>query len=233
VETSSVAPVFPADLLPVQRRATLTYRLARVILLPLFHALFSIRIEGRHNIPRNQPLVVIANHLAWLDPFLLTAALPAEPRIHFLAVPGNLAQRRVQWWFVRKMGGYIPVNRGGSGADLFEHVDRCLRAGGIVALFPEGHGGPVEGGLEPFKKGFARFAIENDIPVLPIALSGVKELWLRKPVRVVIGEPILPAGHSTGSLVAEGYARVKELLPEYHEPGGPKLLRRWLTELFL
>jgi 1-acyl-sn-glycerol-3-phosphate acyltransferase len=223
----------PPDLLPVQRKATLTYRLARFILLPVFHALFVFQVKGRANVPRGQAFVLIANHLNWLDSFVITASFPPEPRVHFLGDPYGLLSRKVQWAFVRRVGGYIPVNnREGSGPGLYRHVDSCLQRGGIVALYPEGHYGAAEGQVDDFKKGFAHFSIQNGVPVIPVGISGTKDLWLRKKILVFIGEPIHPDGHDVESMVAEGRSRLQSLLPEYREPRGPKLLRNWLTNLF-
>src|SRR5438445_6749163 len=61
----------PADLLPVQREATLAYRLLRFILLPVFHVLFVFLVKGQQRVPREGPYVLIANHLNWLDSFLI------------------------------------------------------------------------------------------------------------------------------------------------------------------
>ncbi|HSS94228.1 MAG TPA: 1-acyl-sn-glycerol-3-phosphate acyltransferase, partial [Candidatus Dormibacteraeota bacterium] len=80
--------------------------------------------------------------------------------------------------------------------------------------------------------GFAHFAIKAGVPVVPVALSGTKDLWFRKPIKVVIGEPILPAGHSPESLTQAGYQGMKELMPAYRERPGRKLLRKQLTNLF-
>src|SRR5205814_1555750 len=85
---------------------------------------------------------------------------------------------------------------------LFKHVDRCLEVGGAVAIFPEANYGPAEGELLPFHKGFAHFAIKAGVPVVPVALSGTKDLWLRKKIRVVVG----PAGWAAASWPA-GAAR--------------------------
>ena len=102
----------------------------------------------------------------------------------------------------------------------------------MVALYPEGNYGLAEGELLPFKKGFAHFAIDNNVPVLPVALSGMKDLWLRKTVRMIVGEPIESTGHTVDSLVAIAEARMRELVPAYQDPGGIKLLRHSLTHLF-
>lgn len=223
----------PADLLPVQRRATLTYRLMRIVLLPVFHVLFVFQVKGRANVPRDRPFVLIANHLNWLDSFAITASFPPEPRMHFLGDPYILQTRRFQWAFIRSIGGYIPVNnREGSGPALYRHVDKCLQRGGIVALYPEGHYGDAEGQLAPFKKGFAHFAINNHVPVLPVALSGTKDLWLRKKILVFVGEPIETDGMTVDQLVDIAHRRLASLLPVYRDPRGPRLFRKRLTALF-
>ena len=92
--------------------------------------------------------------------------------------------------------------------------------------------GATEGEISPFKKGFAHFAVDNHVPVLPVALSGTQDLWLRKPIRLIIGKPIESTGETVDSMVALAEARIRELLPSYHDPGGTKLLRHRLTHLF-
>jgi 1-acyl-sn-glycerol-3-phosphate acyltransferase len=230
--SSGVSPP-PPDLLPVQRNATPAYRVARLLLIPLLRLLFRFRIRGREHIPAGN-FVIIANHLNWLDSFAILMTFRAEPRVHFLGDPTVLAQRRVQWLVVRSVGGYVPVDRRHhADARLFAQVNRCLAVGGVIALYPEGNYGPGEGGLLlPFKSGFAHFAIDNRVPVVPVALSGTKDLWLRKPIEVVIGEPLSGDGHTVPSLVALAQQRLTALLPRYHERPGLKLLRQRLTHLF-
>jgi len=226
-------PQPPADLLPVQRKATLAYRAIRLWAVPLLHALFRITVEGRDQIPTTGAYVLIANHLNWLDSFAILATFPAEPRVHFLGDTTMLVRRRVQWALVKRVGGYIPVNRQARpDVVLFEHANRCLERGGVIAIYPEGHYGATEGEISPFKKGFAHFAVDNHVPVLPVALSGTQDLWLRKPIRLIIGKPIESAGETVDSMVALAEARVRELLPPYQNPGGIKLLRQRLTHLF-
>jgi 1-acyl-sn-glycerol-3-phosphate acyltransferase len=227
-----MAPTLPkADALPVQREATPAFRVARAIAWPLFHAVFDIRLEGRARIPVG-PYVAIANHLNWIDPWTLLLGFPTEPRLHFLANPANLVEHRVHWAVVKAVGGYIPVDlKRGAGPELFGHVDRCLDAGGVVVIFPEAAYGPTEGLLQrTFKAGFAHFAVKNGVPVLPVALSGTKDLWLRKRIRVLIGEPIPPGG-DVDALVERCRAELAALLPAYREPEGPKPLRKFLTRL--
>jgi len=64
-----------------------------------------------------------------------------------------------------------------------------------------------------------------------VALSGTKDLWLRKRVRVVIGDPIPTAGRDPHPLAAEVRERLQAMLPAYREAPGRKPLRKLLTRL--
>jgi 1-acyl-sn-glycerol-3-phosphate acyltransferase len=205
----------------------------RLWAVPLLHSLFHITVEGREHIPGDRNYVLIANHLNWLDSFAILAEFPAEPRVHFLGDTTMLITRKVQWALVKSVGGFIPVNRK-SHPDtlLFHHANQCLQRGGVLALYPEGNYGSKEGEVMPFKKGFAHFATDNRVPVLPVALSGTQDLWLRKTVRLIVGEPIESDGHTVESLVTLAETRMRDLVPPYHDPGGVKLLRKRLTHLF-
>jgi len=209
------------------------YRLVRLLAIPLLRLCFRFDVQGRANIPRPGNYVVIANHLNWLDEFALLYLMPIEPRLHFLADPTVLVTRKFQWWLVRTTGGYVPVVRERHGdRTLFRHVDRCLEAGGSVAIFPEANYGPQEGELLPFHKGFAHFAIKAGAPVVPVALSGTKDLWLRKRIKVVIGEALPAAGQDPAELTEQAFERMTALMPVYSEPPGRKPLRNKLTHLF-
>jgi 1-acyl-sn-glycerol-3-phosphate acyltransferase len=224
-----------ADLLPVGPRANLPYRLVRLFAKPLLLLTFHFEVHGREHIPKKRGgnYIVIANHLNWPDEFTLLALFPIEPRLHFLADPTILVTRKVQWLLVRATGGFVPVvkSRHGDSA-LFHHVDRCLELGGAVAIFPEGQYGPAEGELVTFHKGFAHFAIKAGVPVVPVGLSGTQDVWLRKTIRVFVGEPIPSQGQDPAALTQLAYERMRALVPPYVEPGGRKVLRRWLTHLF-
>jgi 1-acyl-sn-glycerol-3-phosphate acyltransferase len=224
----------PADLLPVGRQANLPYRAVRLIATPLLRLCFRFQVEGRENLPEGPDnYIVIGNHLNWLDEFAILLLFPVEPRLHFLADPTILVTRKVQWWIIRTTGGYVPVVRERHGDKaLFHHVDRCLELGGAIAIFPEGNYGPKEGELLPFKKGFAHFAIKAKVPVVPVALSGTKDLWFRKRIRVVIGKSLLTEGRDPASLTEAAFEAITRLMPAYSEPPGPKPLRRQLTHLF-
>jgi 1-acyl-sn-glycerol-3-phosphate acyltransferase len=236
VQLSTASAALPAaDLLPIGPRANIAYRIVRLVGVPLLRLVFRFDVTGGEHIPRAHGgnYIVIANHLNWLDEFALLMLFPVEPRLHFLADPTLLVTRKFQWWLVRSTGGYVPVVRERHGdRALFKHVDRCLEIGGAVAIFPEGNYGPTEGELMPFHKGFAHFAIKAGVPVVPVALSGTKELWWRKTIKVVVGEPMSSTGQDPAALTDLAFERIRSMLPAYADPGGRKLLRNKLTHLF-
>ena len=221
-----------ADMLPVGRHASFVFRAVRFVAEGLFHLLFRFDVQGRENIP-DQAAVIIGNHLGWMDAVSVLLVFPAEPRIHLLADPTSMMKNRALWMLVKAAGGIVPVDRAQRGSPLlFHQVGRCLSLGGIVALFPEGDFGPREGVLLPFKRGFAYFAVESGVPVVPVGLAGMKELWLGKKLSLRIGAPIDTRGKSVEEVHQLGEKAVHALLPQYREPPGRKPLRRWLTGLF-
>jgi 1-acyl-sn-glycerol-3-phosphate acyltransferase len=222
----------PADMLPVGRRATPIFRLTRLVARLLFRLMFRFHVRGLERAP-NGAFVLICNHLGWMDAVSILLLFPPEPRIHYLADPTSMMKNRPLWALVRATGGIVPVDRTQRGnVALFRHVSRCLEQGGVVAVFPEGDFGPREGALLPFKKGFARFAVDARVPVLPVAMAGMKEVWLGKQLYVRVGEPIATAGKTVDEVRRLGEEAVSALLPAYAEPTGPKPLRKWLTALF-
>ncbi|HZQ49950.1 MAG TPA: 1-acyl-sn-glycerol-3-phosphate acyltransferase [Candidatus Dormibacteraeota bacterium] len=226
------AAIPAADMLPVGRHASVLFRVVRMAAIPVFHLLFRFDVKGPEHVP-DSAYVLIANHLGWMDAISLLLLLPAEPRIHFLADPTSMLRNRPLWLLVRGAGGVVPVDRAQRDHTLlFAQVGRCLERGGVVALFPEGDFGPGEGQVLPFKKGFAHFAIDARVPVLPVGLAGMKELWAGKRLSMRIGEPIATDGRTVDELVKLGQDAVASLLPDYRDPGGRKPLRRWLTSLF-
>ncbi len=221
-----------ADMLPVGREASPVFRFVRVIARALFRLLFRYDVQGQARIP-NSPYVLIGNHLGWMDAISLLLLFPPEPRIHYLADPTSMMRNRPLWALVRAVGGIVPVDRRQRGNTLlFRHVQRCLEKGGVVAVFPEGDFGPGEGQLLPFKKGFAHFAVGAGVPVLPVALAGMKDIWVGKRLFVRIGDAIPTTGKTVDVVHRLGQDAVTALLPPYHEPTGRKPLRRWLTGLF-
>jgi 1-acyl-sn-glycerol-3-phosphate acyltransferase len=165
-----------------------------------FFALTNIRfdIRGAHHLPSSGPAVIASNHISYLDfTFLGLAADRHGRRIRFMA-KGSLFRLPVIGPLMRAMG-HIPVERV-TGAGAYRHAYRALADGQLVGVFPEATISRAWT-LKPFKKGAARLAVEQRVPLVPTATWGGQRLLtvdgrhtLRRgiPVMIYIGEPIHP-----------------------------------------
>ncbi|MEM9006871.1 MAG: lysophospholipid acyltransferase family protein [Cyanobacteria bacterium P01_F01_bin.86] len=82
----------------------------RWLLRRFMRALFHIRIECPENIPQ-EPVVLVANHLSHLDPFLILASVPHRPYYYILGDARTLYNKRWKRWIVGNAGGVIPLDR--------------------------------------------------------------------------------------------------------------------------
>jgi len=116
--------------------------------------------------------VVVANHESQADPFLLSW-LPFDMR---WVAKEELFRTPLTGWAMR-FGGDIPLRRG-QGDSVRAMMNECERAlaGGIsVMMFPEGTRSK-DGELLPFKDGAFALALRAQVPVLPVALAGTREM---------------------------------------------------------
>lgn len=155
-------------------------------------------VVGLESVPETGSYILASNHIGWLDPLYLAAALGRTRgyRIHFVS------QTRKHLW-----AHTIPIdpeNRRG----VVSSATAVLERGGGVGIFPEGFSNsePV---MPRGKTGAARLALATGAPIVPVGIRGRAQphwwrsvLWLLFPVNmvraalqhrlydVVFGEPI-------------------------------------------
>jgi len=231
--------------------------LARLVLFGVFR--FRVATSGREHLPDGGGyLAIAAIHRGWMDPFLILHALPLEPRAWFLGSGPSAFSSRWREWFLRRLGGMLPVWRGGVGVDQHVASARAVLAnGGVFVLVPEGGVNGPPGGLATFRNGAALIALRTGAPIVPIALAGAHELYLGKRLASRIlaptsakdllgeawdGTPQLPGSREELDLARVLTARFAEILgPAVQElypgtvdpPGRPRRLRQRLTWLLL
>lgn len=209
-------------------RSTVRFRAARGLLRLGVAAVLPVEAVGVEAVPRG-PYLLSCNHLSWVDPFLLIAALPGRPSLHFLGRGSAIHNRFWKRWILFLMGDIVIPVESGEIPHLSEAVGRALRDGQAVGIFPEGHVGPVEGELQPLRRGVAHFAAGAGVPVLPAALSGTRQLWRGKRIRLVVGPAIQPTGAVEADMAAIERG-MRTALPVYSEVPGPRPWP-WLTTL--
>jgi 1-acyl-sn-glycerol-3-phosphate acyltransferase len=116
-------------------------------------------------------------------------------------------------------------------------VRDVLSSGYPLAIAGEGRVAEREDEVLPLNEGAAYFALQNQVPLLPVAVNGTRWLRFGKRIRIRVGEPIPTTGRSSTrsaveDLTAEAHARLGELVRNYRDPVPPSRFDLWLTELF-
>ena len=158
-----------------------------------------ISVEGLEHIRADGSYIFVANHLSYMDTPAVLSTLPVQFR--FLAKSG-LFQIPFLGWHLRS-AGHIPVPLEDPRASVrtLAQAGEVIRKRGISLLvFPEG-GRSMDGELQDFKDGAAYMALKAQVPLVPIALIGTRELlpmgsatFRSGPVRIRIGAPIPTEG---------------------------------------
>jgi len=176
----------------------------------LFVSGVRVDTEGLEHVPRNEGLVLVANHRSMMDIAVLMGLLPVSFR--FLAKRSLFKLPFIGWHLF--LGGHVGVDR----EDKRAAVKAMARAREIlgqnisVLIFAEG--GRSEEGMRSFKGGAAYLAIKAGARVLPIGLTGTRDALPRgsihiRPARVTlrVGEPI-----ATASLTSRDQAELTDRL---------------------
>ena len=133
----------------------------------------SLKINGEENLHKYPVAVYASNHTSYMDTPVIFAALPFQFRI--LAKKELWPIAFIGWYLNRS--GQIPVDTTNPHATLSSLGAgvKALRGGMPLFVFPEGGRTPT-GELKPFLSGAAYLAIRAQVPLVPIALTGVYDL---------------------------------------------------------
>jgi 1-acyl-sn-glycerol-3-phosphate acyltransferase len=188
-------------------------------------SLSRLRIEGEENFHKFPVAVYVSNHTSYMDTPVIFGALPFQFRI--------LAKKDLWQWPM--IGGYLgrsgqmPIDLENPHATLSSlgGAVKALRAGMPLFVFPEG-GRTLTGALRPFLPGAAYLAIRAQVPLVPIALSGVFDLlpihtkhFYPCKLTVRVGKPIETKGmtvRQNGELTERLRAAIEQMLSQPKEP---------------
>lgn len=156
-----------------------------------------LRVDGLgHLPPPGQPCVLVVNHASYLDGPVLIAALPR--RLAFVAKEA-LAPQFIAGTYLRRMGAeFVQRFDARRGLADLQRIAELGRAGRSLVFFAEGTFTAVAG-LRPFRMGAFVTAVEAQLPVVPVAISGTRQVlragsWYphRGRLTVTVGRPIVP-----------------------------------------
>jgi 1-acyl-sn-glycerol-3-phosphate acyltransferase len=151
----------------------------------------SLTVRGAENLHKHPVAVYASNHTSYMDTPVIFAGLPFQFRI--LARKQLWPIAFIGWYLDRS--GQIPIDTNNTHASLSSLGVgvKALRSGMPLFVFPEG-GRTSDGKLRPFLSGAAYMAIRAQVPLVPVALSGVYDLLPIHTRHLYPGELILAVG---------------------------------------
>lgn len=178
----------------------------RFIIWVLTHTMYRVKHYNLKNIPENGPVVLVCNHVSFIDALLIAGS--CHRPIRFVMDKSIAEMKGLK--FIFKVAKTIPICPPHVDNELYEssfgRIKEELNAGEVVCIFPEGRI-TRDGELNAFKAGIERILKESPVPVIPMALGGLwgsffshkdghaftkrpKRFWSR--VTLSVGLPISP-----------------------------------------
>lgn len=127
--------------------------------------ILGIELHVMGDVPRGGPMLVVSNHVSWLDILVINAVRPAR----------FVSKADVKHWpllgeLISAAGTlFIERDNRRDAMRVVHRMAESLSEGDVVAVFPEGTTGTGQS-LLPFHANLLQAAISTDSPVKPVAL---------------------------------------------------------------
>lgn len=183
------------------------YDAVRTVAAWYFSSFYDFTISGKRHVPRSGSVIFAANHVSFYDPPAIGACLARQ--INYFArdtlFKGLFGKCLVQI-------GTIPVARENAEVKSLKAIFKTLKAGGAVAIYPEGTRS-ADGQLSEPKAGAGMIACKSQAIVIPTRLYGTYEAYGRGDklpkigghIHIAYGEPMTTTEIDPGKEHPERY----------------------------
>jgi len=208
----------------------LTFVLAKIVRMMLGRA----RVSGLDNVPATGSFIISPNHQSYLDPLFVSGVLPYRVwrELFYVGAVEYFETPFTRW--VARIINLVPVDADSNLVPAMKAGAFGLSHGKVLMLFPEGERS-IDGTVKKFKKGSPILAQHLGVPVVPVAIKGLHELWPRnRPlhwrlvlpwsghrVSVAFGKPMTFAeGENYGESASRLRERVNDMWQRADRPLG-------------
>jgi len=160
------------------RRRTLSAPMMFALLRVVRLLFVRVRVSGLERLPQAGPYLISPNHQSYVDPFVLCGLLPYRvfKDLFFVGAVEYFETPFTKW--VAHLANLVPVDPDSNLVPAMKAGAFGLAHGKILMLFPEGERS-IDGTVKKFKKGAPILAQHLGVPIVPVAIKGVYELWPR------------------------------------------------------
>lgn len=221
------------------------FRIVASVVIPTFRYASNYHWHGPNRLPAEGAFVLAPNHFTNIDPLVVGTAVYISRRLPRFLAKASLFKVPVFGKLMSGMG-QIPVERSGRTrlSDPLGGGRSLVEQGGAVIVYPEGtltrdpDLWPMRG-----KTGAVRIALENDVPLIPMAHWGTQDimgrysnklrLFPRSRVDVIVGDPVDLSAYRgrpiDQQMLLEATALVMQRITELLEVlrGEPAPAERW------
>jgi 1-acyl-sn-glycerol-3-phosphate acyltransferase len=163
-----------------------------------------VTVIGKNNINKNQSYVIVANHQSLYDIFALYGWLPVDFR---WVMKIELRHVPVLGYYCYKAGHiYIDRSDHQKAVDSINAAKRKIKDGTCIVFFPEGTRS-MTGDLIEFKKGAFKFALDINLPILPVTIVGTRNILPAGTIalfpgraRLILHKPIEVGGYTEDNI---------------------------------
>lgn len=148
----------------------INFGLLKIIVIPPLKLMYGLEVEGRENLIEGKAIIA-SNHLSYLDPVLIPAALYKQ--IHFVSRQFSPFLDNL----LRSIG-QIVLNGTKLNKETLREAKAVLEQRRYLGIFPEGTRS-YDGKFGEIKEGIAYLAYSTETPIIPLAIRGTYEIWPR------------------------------------------------------
>ncbi|MDC1046053.1 1-acyl-sn-glycerol-3-phosphate acyltransferase [Candidatus Pseudothioglobus singularis] len=136
----------------------------------LFGWRYRLEVSGIDNIPKDGPVLLLGNHISYIDFALIQWATPRTIRF---VVHDDYYSKPIFNWILRGVGA-VSI-RPENSRNAMQNIINLLNDDCVVCLFPEGHVS-TSGELSDLKRGFEKVLSKSKEAVIVVPFA-IKNMW--------------------------------------------------------
>lgn len=164
-----------------------------------------INIVGHENIPETGGVIICSNHMDFLDPILIAAAVKRP--IHFMGKK-ELFKNPIGRFFFEQINAF-PVDRGTTDMKSYKQALSLLKEGKVMGIFAQGTR-MKDADVKSAKSGTAMFALKTGATVIPTGISGSYK-WF-STINIEFGKPLTFEEYASKKIKHDTLDEVTEII---------------------